>query len=63
MPKTDFKNWSRENLENIARQAVDENKQLREDNKMLLEQWRKAVTERYQGEALGGSPDPRWPSQ
>jgi hypothetical protein len=63
MPRTDFKNWSRENLEDIARQAVDENKQLREDNKMLLDQWRKAVTEKCQDEALAESPDPRWPSQ
>lgn len=58
-----FALWQRENLENIAHELMEENQRLREDSKMLLEQWRKAVTERYQGEALGGSPDPRWPSQ
>ena len=36
MPKADFSTWTREGLESIARQAVDENKQLREDNKLLL---------------------------
>ena len=58
-----FALWQRENLERIAHELVEENQRLREDNKMLLDQWRKAVTQRYQDEALGGSPDPRWPSQ
>ncbi len=58
-----FALWQRENLERIAHELVEENQRLREDSKMLLEQWRKAVTERCQDEALGGSPDPRWLSQ
>ena len=63
----DFSTWSRENLESIARDAVEENKALREDNKMLLAAWRKAVSEKYLAEALAGSQGhplpPRWPGQ
>jgi hypothetical protein len=41
--RTDFKTWGREALENFARQAADENLELRADNKMLLERWRQQV--------------------
>lgn len=58
-----FALWQRENLEKIAHELVEENQRLRADNKMLLEQWRKALTEKCQGEALAGSLDPQWPSQ
>jgi hypothetical protein len=43
MPEADFTLWKRENLEAFARQAADENKQLREDLKLALEAWRKCV--------------------
>jgi len=59
----DFAAWKRENLARLAHDLTDENQRLREDNKMLLDQWRKAVTERCQDEAPAGSPDPQWPSQ
>lgn len=55
MSKTDFAEWSRESLERIAREAVDENKQLREDNKVLLAAWRDAIKRTGQGEAPAGS--------
>ena len=59
----DFASWSRENLESIARDAVEENKVLREDNKMLLAAWRQAVSEKYLAEALAGSRGPALPPQ
>jgi len=59
----DFAVWKRENLERLAYDLTEEAQRLKEDNKMLLDQWRKAVTERCQDEAPAGSPDPRWPSQ
>ena len=59
----DFAVWKRENLERLAYDLTEESQRLRADNKMLLEQWRKAVTEKCQDEALAGSPNPRWPSQ
>jgi hypothetical protein len=59
----EFALWQRENLERLAYELVEDNQRLRGDNKMLLEQWRKALTEKCQDEALAGSPDPRWPSQ
>jgi len=55
MPKADFSTWTREGLESIARQAVDENKQLREDNKLLLAAWRQAISERYLAGVPAGS--------
>lgn len=58
-----FALWQRENLEKIAYELVEESRQLRADNKMLLEQWRKVLTEKCQDEVPAGSPDPRWPSQ
>ena len=59
----DFALWQRENLERLAYDLTEESQRLRADNKMLLEQWRKAVTEKCQDEAPAGSPAPRWPSQ
>ena len=59
----DFALWQRENIARLAHDLIEENQRLKKDNRMLLEQWRKAVTERCQDEALAGSPDPRWPSQ
>jgi hypothetical protein len=59
----DFALWQRENLERLAYDLTEETQRLRADNKMLLDQWRKALTERCQDEAPAGSPDPRWPSQ
>lgn len=43
MPKADFTLWQRENLEKFARQAADENRELRENLKFALEAWRKCV--------------------
>ena len=37
---TDFTTWSRENLENFARDAMDENTLLRANNKVWLNVWR-----------------------
>jgi hypothetical protein len=50
----EFALWQRENLERLAYELVEDNQRLREDNKMLLEQWRKALTEKCQDEALAG---------
>jgi len=55
MPKVDFTQWSREGLEEIARQLVDENKRLMEDNKVLLSAWREQVKRTGQAEALAAS--------
>ena len=43
--RTDFKNWSRENLEAFARQAADENLVLQANNKALHEAWRQVLVE------------------
>lgn len=59
MPKADFTHWSRENLEQIAREAVDENEQLRADNKVLLAAWREQVRRTGQAEALAASQAPQ----
>ena len=59
MPKADFTQWSRENLEKIAREALDENEQLREDNKVLLTAWREQVRRTGQAEALAASQAPQ----
>ncbi len=42
---TDFSTWARPNLERFAREAADENLQLRDDLKTALAGWRKAATE------------------
>jgi hypothetical protein len=41
--RTDFSGWQRSTLEQFARQAADENLELREQNKALLVEWRKLV--------------------
>lgn len=43
--KTDFKSWDREVLETFAREAADELARVREENRILLDAWRKAVIE------------------
>lgn len=42
---TDFRMWDRAVLERFARQAADENKQLRADLRAALDAWRAAVKE------------------
>ena len=51
----DFYVWKHENLARFATEVNDENVRLREDNKMLLAAWRKAVSEKYLAEALAAS--------
>lgn len=41
--KTDFKTWERDTLERFAREAADENRDLKEKLKGLLDAWRKEV--------------------
>ena len=41
--RTDFRTWSRANLEAFARKAADENLVLRNDLKYALASWRQAV--------------------
>jgi len=55
MPKADFTQWGRKSLEEIARVLADENKRLREDNKVLLAAWREQVKRTDQAEALAAS--------
>ena len=43
--RTDFSTWKRETLERFARQAADENKQLREDVRAALAAFRHFVKE------------------
>lgn len=40
---TDFSTWDRVVLERFARQAADDNKQLKEDIKAALAAWRKEL--------------------
>ena len=40
---TDFKTWARETLEQFAREAADENRELKEKLKGLLDAWRQEV--------------------
>jgi len=54
----DFKSWKQENLAQYAEEVSEENRVLREDNKLLLAAWRKAISERYLAEALAGSQGP-----
>lgn len=44
MPTADFSKWERATLEAFARQAADENRELREDLKAAMAAWRQAVT-------------------
>lgn len=49
--KTDFKNWERETLEKFAREAADENRDLKEKLKGLLDAWRKEVINNHKDQA------------
>ena len=59
----DFASWKQENLAKYAEEVSEENRQLRDDNKMLLAAWRLAVSEKYLAEALAGSQGPALPPQ
>jgi hypothetical protein len=39
----DFSTWDRKTLEQFARQAADENRELREDIKVVIDAWREEV--------------------
>lgn len=54
----DFASWKQENLAKYADDVSEENRVLREDNKLLLAAWRRAVSEKYLAEALAGSQGP-----
>ena len=52
----DFASWKQESLAAYAAEVSEENRVLREDNKLLLTAWRQAVTERYLAGVPDGSP-------
>lgn len=54
----DFYAWKQENLAKYADEVSEENRVLREDNKLLLAAWRRAISEKYLAEALAGSQGP-----
>jgi hypothetical protein len=54
----DFASWKQENLAKYAEEVSEENRILREDNKLLLAAWRRAISEKYLAEALAGSQGP-----
>lgn len=54
----DFASWKQENLAKYAEEVSEENRVLREDNKLLLAAWRRAISEKYLAEALAGSQGP-----
>ena len=54
----DFASWKQENLAKYADEVSEENRVLREDNKLLLAAWRRAISEKYLAEALAGSQGP-----
>lgn len=43
MPRTDFSTWERTTLEQFARQAADENRELRADLRLALDAYRAEV--------------------
>ena len=51
----DFYAWKQENLAKYADEVSEENRQLRDDNRMLLAAWRLAVSEKCRAEAPAGS--------
>ena len=51
----DFASWKQENLAKYAEEVSEENRQLRDDNRMLLAAWRLAVSEKCRAEAPAGS--------
>lgn len=59
----DFASWKQENLAKYAEEVSEENRRLRDDNKMLLAAWRLAVSEKCRAEALAGSQGPALPPQ
>lgn len=59
----DFASWKQESLAVFAAEVSEENRVLREDNKLLLAAWRQAVTERYLAGVPDGSPDHPLPPQ
>ena len=59
----DFASWKQENLVKYAEEVSEENKVLRDDNKLLLAAWRRAVSEKYLAEAPAGSQGPALPPQ
>ena len=59
----DFYSWKQENLAKYAEEVSEENRILREDNKLLLAAWRRAISEKYLAEALAGSRGPALPPQ
>ena len=59
----DFASWKQESLAAYAAEVSEENRVLREDNKLLLTAWRQAVTERYLAGVPDGSPDHPLPPQ
>ena len=54
----DFASWKQENLAKYAEEVSEENRVLREDNKLLLAAWRRSISEKYLAEALAGSQGP-----
>lgn len=54
----DFASWKQENLAKYADEVSAENEILREDNKLLLAAWRRAVSEKYLAEVLDESQGP-----
>ena len=66
----DFASWRQESLAAFADEVLaqnkalrEENRQLQDDNKMLLAAWRLAVSEKCRAEALAGSQGPALPPQ
>ena len=55
MPQADFSLWKRENLEKFARQAADENRELRENLKLALAAWRKCVLTQPKSDVSSGT--------
>ena len=54
----DFASWKQESLAVFAAEVSEENRVLREDNKLLLAAWRQAISERYLAGVPDGSPAP-----
>ena len=46
---TDFKTWERKTLEEFARQAADENKELREQLRVAIDAYRKLIVKEDNG--------------
>ena len=47
-PITDFSTWDRQTLEKFAQDAAAENRALRVENKVVLDQWRELVRKQHQ---------------